>query len=176
MKIYFAAIITSLFFAISGYSQTNALPIDQETQLITYRDVVEEEGNKETFFISAVSWINGYYKKPMDVTKTRQANSGLIEGLHRFRIKNTSEDGTQTDAGTIQYTFTLNFKEGKYRYTLTDFILRQTSKFPVEKWLNDSDPQKQSYLKQIDEFAQSWIKSLKEGMKPKAEKKDDDEW
>ncbi len=72
--------------------------------------------------------------------------------------------------------FTLNFKEGKYRYTLTDFVLRQSSKVPVEKWLNDSDPQKQSFLKQIDDFAQSWIKSLKEGMQPKAEKKDDDEW
>ncbi len=105
MKIYIAAIITSLLFSFNGYSQTNALPIDEETQLITYREVVEEEGNKETFFISAVSWINGYYKKPMDVTKTRQANSGLIEGLHRFKIKNTNEDGSKTDAGTIQYQF-----------------------------------------------------------------------
>jgi hypothetical protein len=175
MKFYFAAIITSLLFTFNSFSQ-NALPIDDDTQLITYREVVEEEGNKETFFISAVTWINGYYKKPMEVTKTRRAESGLIEGLHRFRIKNINEDGTKTDAGTIQYEFVLNFKEGKYRYTLTNFILRQSSAIPVEKWLNDSDPQKQSYLKQIDEFAQSWIESLKEGMKPKAEPKDDDDW
>ncbi len=152
------------------------MTIDEETQLITYKEVVEEEGNKKTFFIKAVSWINSYYKKPMDVTKTRQEQSGLIEGLHRFRIKNIADDGTKTDAGTIQYEFVLNFKEGKYRYTLTNFILKQSSKVPVEKWLNDSDPQKQSYLKQIDEFAQSWISSLKEGMKPKAEPKDDDDW
>ena len=176
MKIYFAAIITSLLFTTTGNSQTTALPVNEDTQLITYQEVVEVEGNKETFFIRAVSWLNGYYKKPMDVTKTRQANSGLIEGLHRFRLKNVAQDGIKTDAGTIQYSFVLNFKEGRYRYTMTDFVLRQTSKLPVEKWLNDSDPQIQSYLTQIDEFAKSWIKSLKEGMQPEAEKKDDDDW
>jgi hypothetical protein len=168
MKFYIAAIITSLFMNVSGYSQNNALPIDEKTQLITYQEVVTEEGNKEVFYIRAIEWINQYYKNPMDVTKTRQAESGLIKGVHRFRIENTNEDGSKTDAGTIQYDFTLDFKEGRYRYTLTEFALRQSSKVPVEKWLNDSDPQKQSYLKQIEDFAQSWIESLKEGMKPKA--------
>jgi hypothetical protein len=175
MKFYIAAIITSLFMHVSGYSQSNALPVDEKTQLITYQEVVTEEGNKEVFYIRAVEWINQYYKNPMDVTKTRQAESGLIKGVHRFRIENTNEDGSKTDAGTIQYDFTLDFKEGRYRYTLTEFALRQSSKVPVEKWLNDSDPQKQSYLKQIDDFAQSWIESLKEGMKPKAEVKEE-EW
>jgi hypothetical protein len=160
---------------VSGYSQSNALPVDEKTQLITYQEVVTEEGNKEVFYIRAIEWINQYYKNPMDVTKTRQAESGLIKGLHRFRIENTNEDGSKSDAGTIQYDFTLDFKEGRYRYTLTEFALRQSSKVPIEKWLNDSDPQKQSYLKQIDDFAQSWIESLKEGMKPKAEVKEE-EW
>lgn len=169
MKFYIAAIITFFFINVTGFSQSNALPVDENTQLITYQEVVEEEGNREDFFIRAVGWINGYYKNPMDVTKTRQAESGLIEGIHRFKIENTADDGTKTDAGTIQYAFTLNFKEGRYRYTLTDFVLRQSSKIPVEKWLNDSDPQKRSFLKQIDDFAKSWAESFKKGMKPKVE-------
>jgi hypothetical protein len=57
--------------------------------------------------------------------------------------------------------------------------LRQASKIPIEKWLDKKDPQYNpawnSYLKQVDNFAQSWIESLKEGMKGKVEKKDD-EW
>lgn len=175
MKFYIATIITLIFINVTGYSQSNALPIDENTQLISYQEVVQEEGDKEEFFIRAVGWINKYYKNPMDVTKTRQAESGLIKGIHRFKIENTAEDGTKTDAGTIQYHFILNFKEGRYRYTLTEFALRQSSKIPVEKWLNDSDPQKRSYLKQIDAFAQSWAESFKEGMKPKVEVTED-EW
>lgn len=175
MKFYITAIITFLLINTTGYAQSNALPIDEKTQLITYKEVVYEEGDREEFFIRAVGWINKYYKNPMDVTKTRQAESGLIKGIHRFKLKNTDADGNQTDGGTIQYHFILNFKEGRYRYTLTEFALRQSSKLPVEKWLNDSDPQKRSYLKQIDAFAKSWAESFKEGMKPKVEVTED-EW
>ncbi len=166
-----------LFFlygsAIAQESNT-AYPVDEETGLITYKDVVEEIGNKEEFFNRAIGWINEYYKNPVDVTKVRDPKTGVIKGLHRFKIKETNEDGLQTDAGVVQYRFLLEFKEGRYRYTLTEFVLRQSSKIPTEKWLNDADPKSKSYLTQLDEFAQSWIKSLKKGMQPKVEKNDDD--
>ena len=126
----------------------------------------------------AIGWINEFYKNPVDVTKTRDPESGLIKGLHRFKIKNTDENGNKTDAGTIQYRFKIELKEGRYRYLLYEFILKQASKVPVEKWLNKDDPQYNpvwnDYLKQVDEFAITWIESLKEGMKPKIEKTDDD--
>ena len=89
-------------------------------------------------------------------------------------IKNTNEDGSLSDAGVVQYQFLLEFKEGRYRYTLTEFVLRQASKIPTEKWLEKSDPQSKNYLKQLNKFAQNWITELKKGMQPKVEKKDDD--
>jgi hypothetical protein len=122
--------------------------------------------------------VNEFYTNPVDVTKTRDPQTGLIKGIHRFKIKNTDEEGNETDAGVIQYNFTLELKEGRYRYTLTEFVLRQASKIPVEKWLDKKDtqynPTWNSYLKQVEEFAESWIASLKEGMSPKIEKSDDD--
>ena len=163
-------------FSISLFAQNKgSLPIDEETGLITYQEVVEEEGTKKEYFNRAIGWINGFYKNPVDVTKTRDPESGIIKGIHRFKIKNTDEDGDTSDAGVVQYNFVLQFKDGRYRYTLTEFVLRQASKIPAEKWLNKSDPQSKSYLKQIDKFAQNWITDLKKGMKPKVEKKDD-EW
>ena len=156
-------------------AQHSPIPVDDETGLITYQEVVTEEGDRESFFNRSVGWINEYYANPVDVTKTRDPESGVIKGLHRIRLKNTLEDGTQTDAGTVQYEFILEFKEGRYRYTLTEFVLRQASKVPCEKWLNSTDPQAKDYLKQLDEFAQSWISSLKEGMMPEVEKTED-EW
>jgi hypothetical protein len=169
-KFFFISTII-LTFSIALKSQS--LPVDEDTGLITYQEVVEEQGSPQDFFNRAIEWINGYYSNPVDVTKTRDPQTGLIKGLHRIKLKNTLEDGTETDAGTVQYEFRLEFKDGRYRYTLSDFVLRQSSRIPVEKWLNDNDPQTKSYLKQIDEFAQEWIASLKEGMKPPVEKKDD---
>jgi len=169
------AVIFIMILPMVVFTQDVILPVDKETGLITYRDVIPEEGNQESFFNSAISWINGYYANPVDVTKTRNPESGLIKGMHRIKLKDTDADDFQTDAGTVQYCFTLEFKEGRYRYTLTEFSLRHASKIPAEKWLNKTDLQSKSYLKQIDDFAQSWIGSLKMGMKPKAEKKED-EW
>ncbi|MEZ5197592.1 MAG: DUF4468 domain-containing protein [Bacteroidales bacterium] len=165
---------------ITAFAQTpsSKFPIDEETGLISYKEVVEEEGTKQEFFNRAIGWVNEFYTNPVDVTKTRDPQTGLIKGIHRFKIKNTDEEGNETDAGVIQYNFTLELKEGRYRYTLTEFVLRQASKIPVEKWLDKKDPQYNpswnSYLKQVEEFAESWIASLKEGMMPKVEKSDDD--
>jgi len=155
-------------------AQGVSVPVDEDTKLITYQEVVEELGDKDSFFNRSIEWINEFYSNPVDVTKTRDPQSGVIKGLHRFRIKNTLDDGTQADAGTVQYHFTLEFKEGRYRYTLSEFELRQASKVPCEKWLEKSDPATRSYLKQLDEFAQSWVTSLKKGMMPEPEKKADD--
>ncbi len=159
-------------------AQNTNLPIDEETSLITYQEVVEEKGDKDEFFNRAIGWINEYYTNPVNVTKTRDPESGIIKGLHRIKIKNTDENGNKTDAGIVQYKFTLGLKEGRYRYTLTEFSLKRGSKIPVEKWLDKNDPQYNSnwdsYLSQIDAFAESWITSLKNGMKPPVEKKDDD--
>ncbi len=158
-------------------TMSSGLPIDDVTKLITYQEVVQEEGTPQEFFNRAIGWINEYYPNPVDVTKVRDPQTGKIEGLHRFKIKNTDAEGNQTDAGVIQYEFTLEFKDGRYRYNMTNFVFRQASKIPVEKWMNKDDqqynPSWDSYLKQVDEFAKSWIESLKAGMKPKPAAKDD---
>jgi hypothetical protein len=84
-----------IIFSVSLFSQ---VPIDEETGLITYQEVVEEEGTKQEYFNRAIGWINSYYKNPVDVTKTRDPQSGIIKGIHRFKIKNTDETGFESDA------------------------------------------------------------------------------
>ncbi|MCF8367596.1 MAG: DUF4468 domain-containing protein [Bacteroidales bacterium] len=171
-KAYFTLVI--IFQCVLSFAQEAKIPVDEDTGLITYQEVVQQEGDPQSFFNSAISWINEYYANPVDVTKTRNPETGVIKGLHRFRIVNTDEEGNQSDAGTIQYRFNLEFKDNRYRYTLYEFVLKQNSKIPVEKWINQSDAQSKSYLKQVDEFARGWITSLKKGMLPKVEKVD--EW
>ncbi len=174
IKLTLLLTVFSFGLLFTSYGQTSKLPIDEETGKITYKEVVQVEGTKEDLFNRSISWINSFYKNPLDVTRERNLANGVVKGLHRIKIKNTDEEGNITDAGMVQYEFSLQFKDGRYRYILTDFILKRGSKIPVEKWLNKKDPQYNSnwpsYLKQIDDFAQNWITSLKEGMQPPAEK------
>ncbi|GAB4313259.1 MAG: hypothetical protein Kow00127_04160 [Bacteroidales bacterium] len=164
------------FLLQGGILAAQQVPVDEETGKIVYREVVQQEGSREQLFNRAISWLNEYYVNPVSVTKTRDPKSGLIKGLHRFRIRQTLEDGTRTDAGTLQYEFKIELKENRYRYTLSDFVLRQSSAIPAEKWLKEDNPLAKDYLAQLHEFATGWIESLKEGMKPPATSADDDDW
>ncbi len=49
-------------FSISLFAQnSNALPIDEETGLITYQEVVEEEGTKKEYFNRAIGCSTGLF-------------------------------------------------------------------------------------------------------------------
>ena len=88
---------------------------------------------------------------------------------HRFKVYNAPlKDGTKTDGGGISYTFTIECKDNKYRYTITKMNIKSISFQPLEKWLNKKDPyytpQWDDYLAQVDKYMQDFIKSLKKGM------------
>jgi len=179
--VFFAGIVFLDLAGLTVHGQqqvSGVLPVHEKTGLITYQEVVEEAGASSELFNRAVVWLNSYYKNPSDVTKVRNAENGEIKGVHRFKIYNTDKDGFTTDAGIIQYNFALEFREGRFRFNLTEFILRQSSKIPVEKWLNKDDPQYnpnwESYLLQIDRFAQNWITDLMKGMKAAPESEEED--
>jgi hypothetical protein len=154
----------------SLFSQGSAkVPVDAKTGLIAYQEVVPENGSQDELYIRAIEWINANYKNPADVSRVRNRESGVIELLHRFEIFD-EKDGTKVLAGTVNYTLSLEFKPGRYRYTISELTLRQASRFPAEKWLDKSDPaykpEWDSYLQQVDAQTKELIASLKEGMHP----------
>lgn len=77
----------------------------------------------------------------------------------------------------INYTFTLEVKQDKYRYTIDELILKSQTNIPVEKWLDKNDPaydpRWDGYLKQIADYVNNWGQSLETKMKPEPEKKED---
>jgi len=176
--------ILILLFAstIIGWGQTEKanpqFPIDPDSRLIMYREVVNEEAPKDILYDRGASWFSSYYKSPSSVLKIQDKVNGKIEGNGRLPIYYNDDQGNLKQGGVIVYDIKLELKDNKYRYTLTDFNLKSASRSPVEKWLNKNDPaynpQWDSYLYQIDTTVQSLVKNLKEGMKPKVIKKD--EW
>lgn len=160
------------------FPQKAAVPVDEDTKLITYKEVVQQEGDKDKLYKTAISWVNANYKNPNEVTSIREPENGKLVLNHRFKIINVDKKGLKTDAGVINYTLKLEFKPGKYRYVFTDFTLQATSKFPLERWLDKNDPQYTPacdvWLYQVDTTVNGIIKSLKKGMVPKVVKTD--EW
>lgn len=154
--------------------EVQLVPVDSKTKLITYQEVVDEEGTANDFFNRAVNWVNNTYKNPTSVTSVRDPHSGIIEGNYRFRIyKATQEENVDMEWGTILYSFKLEFKEGRYRYSFTNFLLKAASRYPLERWLNKDDldynTQNVEKLQKVNEFMVELTSSLKTYMKPVVE-------
>ena len=171
-------VILSAFFVMPAISQTATMPIDEDTKLITYKEVVWQEGESAKLYSSAISWRKANYKNPNEVTSVREPENGKLVLNPRFKIFNVDKKGVQTDGGIIKYTLKLEFKPNRYRYVFTDFNLQAVSKYPLERWLDKKDPQYtpacDNYLYQVDTTVNGIIKSLKKGMVPKVTKVD--EW
>lgn len=167
---------------ISGFAQQNfkmpKIPIDSTTKLITYREVVNQEGNKDVLFDRGMAWMRVYYLSPNSVANVMDKANGKIEGIGRLRVYYFDKDSNRRDGGIITYGLKLEFKDNRYRYTLNDFNVKAVSRFPCERWMNKKDPeyvpQDDFYLYQVDTIMHRLIGTLKEEMKPKAIKKD--EW
>jgi len=182
MKISYISILF-FAFAVSGLSIkaqdiSPKVPVDSDTKLITYKEVVKVPGTPGELFNRAIEWINTQYKNAAAATKVRDQASGVIEIIHRIEITR-EENGLTRPAGIVDYSMKLEMKEGRYRYTITNFNFKDVSRKPIEFWMDKTDkaylPIYDNYLQQVNDFTLKMIESLKKGMEPPAPKKPD-EW
>jgi hypothetical protein len=177
INVLFFLLITGICFSQAN-QPTPKLPVDPDSKLIQYREIINQDGTKDILYDRGAEWIRSYYINPGSVTKVQDRVNGKIEGTGRLRLYFYDSSNTRTDAGMVYYDFRLEFKENKYRYTLTNFSIKGASRIPLEKWMNKNDPsynpQMENYLYQVDTTMQNLVVRLKEGMKPKVIKKD--EW
>jgi hypothetical protein len=154
------------------------VPVDPDTKTIMYREVVNEQGLPGYLYDKAIEWFRFYYPNPTAVYTVQDRVNGKVEGIGRMKIFYFDADGNRLDGGQVMYTIKMEFKENRYRYTLTDFLLKSASRYPLEKWLNKSDPaynaQWDAYLYQVDTTMQRLLTTMKAGMKPTVKKTD--EW
>ena len=149
------------------------LPIDERTNLVTYQDVVKQEGTPQVLYARAMEWVKKYYKNTNEVIKNADAEKCVIEMRSSVRIFSKQKDGTMMQKNIVYYNFKLECRDNRYRYTITDFKEKATGSAPIEVWFNTSasgwTPSMYGYLSQIDEEMQKLIESLEEGMQPKEE-------
>lgn len=176
-------IITLLIFlnSVSVYAQ-NKLPVNPESKLISYNKVVATEGiDKNELFKRAINWVNTFYNNPNDVLREKDSIMGKIVCKPRFKISNEPDKtGFVKDAGNVQYTLTILFKEGRYKYDLTDINWKQLSYYPIERWL-DTKAQNYSkeypyYLKQVEANSIKTLADLEKAMTLPSKKVKKDDW
>ncbi|HNX44470.1 MAG TPA: DUF4468 domain-containing protein [Bacteroidales bacterium] len=176
ISLAFFAILITVTSVVSAQEAIPNLPVDPDTKLITYKEVVNQTGSKRALFDRAVEWLPKQYVNPVDATKVRNPETGIIEIRHRFDVT-YEEKGIQKSAYSIDYTMRLEFKDGRYRYIISNFLMHDVSRAPVERWMNKSDksytPVWDQYLIQLDQEVKKLIESLKQGMMPPPEKKED---
>ena len=153
------------------------IPIDSGTGKIMYRDVVGQTGTPAYLYDKAIEWFGYYYLNAAAVFTVQDKVNAKVEGIGRMRVYYLDEKaGVKREGGLITYQIKMEFKENKYRYTLTDFNLKTASRFPLEKWLNKNDPAYNTnwdiYLYQVDTTMQRLVSTMKEKMKPAVIKKD----
>ena len=152
----FVSLITLFSIRLLAQDQviTPNLPIDSDSKKILYQEVVQEKGDPGYLYIKAMEWFNYYYINPTSLLKIQDRVNGKIEGTGRMKIYYDDNNGNRMSAGLVVYTIRLEFKDDRYRYTMTDFNLKGASRYPLEKWLNKDNPAFNplwnSYLYQID--------------------------
>ncbi len=181
-------IIATLIIGFSNvsYSQKNKeeeivapkMPINTDTKLVTYKEVVSATGTAKEIKEKALKWFHSYYKNSANLLKENTETK--FRGHPRFKVVNKKDKKSiQTMAGTIIYDITISFKDGKYRYLITNIFKKASTKYPIEKWMDKESKMYNAdvypyYLLQVDDYMKKVIKSLNDYMAKNNEKKSDD--
>jgi hypothetical protein len=106
-----------VFLPFTLFSQNGVLPISEETGKITYQSVVQVDGtSKNDLYKRGKTWFINTFSSSENVIEYEDKEEGIIMGKGLFPVK-----ANMVSAGHVRFTIKIEFKDGRYRYTLTDF-------------------------------------------------------
>lgn len=110
--------LTALLVFIS-MSVSAQMPIDTVTRKYQYREVVTVNGaTKDQLFDKARQWFVSNYKDASEVLQVQDKESGTLVGKGLFIVN------FQGGPRKVFHTVSIDCKDGKYRVTITDFMLK----------------------------------------------------
>lgn len=180
---YFISLIIGLTASVVNAQESSSkYPMNSETKLISYAKVVQaDSADKNELYQRALNWANTFYKNPTDVIREKDPAAGKIVCKHRFKITNPpNKEGFEKDAGLVMYTLTIQLKDGRYKYELSEINWKQLSYYPAERWVDTGaagyEKEYDHYLKLTDETAKKVIADLEKGMTISTKKIKKDDW
>ena len=135
--------VTSIFQLNAQEFETRTLVVEEGTnaskgtfEYIKPIMVLEVEGTSTEIYNKAINWVNVTYKNPEEVIK------GKVEGDY-LRLDGFKSDLTQMSViGTtyyydVRYTLKLNFKDGRFKYQITNMEwYTPSSQYSTGGWFN----------------------------------------
>ena len=133
-------------------------PKNKETGKVCFSNVVETGKSKNDMYVLGKEWFVNNFKSSNDVIQMDSKEDGIIMGKGFSRIPWVFM--LSTGYYDLYYTIKLSFKENKYKYEITDFIVKypgatvsgvyyppsetplELTKFSDENFLNDKKPRK----------------------------------
>lgn len=185
--------ILPISLSASGQSDNLKIPIDSFTHKITYSEVIYVDSSltKQELFSRAREWFNKAYTSPTTVIQKEDKENNEIVGKSLMQVYCKSL-GSDRECGFVNYTLYMYFKDGRYKYVVTDFFHSgQTisssntipSYGPCENWINYNGQhpmmskkaaQKISnyFLSQLDKNTLKLIADFQTAIKSRASTKD----
>jgi len=111
--------IIIIMFAIDASAQT--WPIDKETNKFTFTEVINvDSATKNDLYLRAREWFAKTYNNSKEVIQVDDKDAGKIYGRGAISVFVT-QIGIPHDNGLVYYDISINVKDGRYKYTLTNF-------------------------------------------------------
>lgn len=174
-------LLNTSFFAVQAQ---NKIPVNDDGQA-EYSEVVSQPASivnpmvsSNELYARALKWVNEFYKNPSTAIQSTVEGES-IDLKARMRLTETDKKGNVTPSGYMNYTLTIEFKDGKYRYVISKIHQSASSYFDVTRWENtesDTYDSKRypSYVEQTVQYFDELVESLKKRMtEPSEEKKSD---
>jgi hypothetical protein len=190
---FLISIFILTLFTIETFAQKGnpIVPIDSVTGKISYTGVVivDTSLNKQELFSRTREWFAKTYNSSTKVIQMEDKESGVIVGKALMQVYRKSL-GSNYECGFINYTISVYFKDGRYKYEITDFYYTGPSDNPVipdgacETWiyakvkfpLMSQQAIKKIlnyFLIQIDDNTKALIADLEKTLKLKSKSKPD---
>lgn len=105
-------------------------PIDSITNKITYSEVVyvDSTSNKQDLFLRAREWFAKTFNSANDVIQMQDKEDGILIGKGSIEVFLKSL-GMTSGGNYFNFTISMYFKYGRYKYEITDFTYSNGSSF-----------------------------------------------
>ena len=129
------SLIAILVLLIIAAKAQKIIPqIDSTTHKITYQGIVQVTGNKDALYDKGLNWLAIAFKSSNDVIQIKDKESGKIVGKW---VLQPAED----KIGFVSATITLLFKDGRYKYIITNLYYQGTQgSMGFAPWPLEDDP------------------------------------
>ena len=134
LKIYLSA---SAFVMASIVTNAQSLPVDPDTHLITYSEVIETPGvSKNDLYLRANTWFTRTFKSAKSVLELQDKEAGKLIGKGLIPVIIKVPIMGATDAGTVATTITVFCKDGKYKYVIDNLSHERPYGANTQQWVD----------------------------------------